>query len=156
MTFDRFYSIIMPHKAASFNTVKRSKKTMICIVIFSTLYNIPHMFLTFTVGNSCIPFGKGMVSTQGQFYYWLSLIVNFVFPFISLLIMNSVIIHTLRTRSLIVVKDQGQGRSEGQSSKLKNSEKQIYITLLLVTFGFLILSTPSYVFYFYRIVYDYK
>ena len=156
MTFDRFYSIIMPHKAASFNTVNRSKKTMICIVIFSTFYNIPHMFLTFTVGSSCIPFGKGMVSTQGQFYYWLSLIVNFIFPFISLLIMNSVIIHTLRTRSLIVLKDQGQGRSEGQSSKLKNSEKQIYITLLLVTFGFLILSTPSYVFYFYRIVYDYK
>ena len=84
----------------------------------------------------------------------LSLIVNFVFPFISLLIMNSVIIHTLRTRSLIVF--NGQGQNEGQSSKLKNSEKQIYITLLSVTFGFLILSTPSYVFYFYRIVYNYK
>ena len=156
MTFDRFYSIIMPHKAASFNTVKRSKKTIICIIIFSNLYNIPHMFITSTVSRSCIPFGKGMVSTQGQFYYWLSLIVNFVFPFVSLLTMNSVIIQTLRTRSLIVFKDQGQGQNEGQSSKLKNSEKQIYITLLLVTFGFLILSTPSYVFYFYRIVYNYK
>ena len=112
------------------------------------------MFITSTASRSCIPFGKGMVSTQGQFYYWLSLIVNFVFPFISLLTMNSVIIHTLRTRSLIVF--NGQGQNEGQSSKLKNSEKQIYITLLLVTFGFLILSTPSYVFYFYRIVYNYK
>ena len=42
MTFDRFYSIIMPHKAASFNTVKRAKMTILCIVLFSIVYNIPH------------------------------------------------------------------------------------------------------------------
>ena len=43
MTFDRFYSIIMPHKAASFNTVKRAKFTVMCIILFSILYHIPHM-----------------------------------------------------------------------------------------------------------------
>ena len=38
MTFERFYSIIRPHKAASFNTVKKAKITIMCIVVISTLY----------------------------------------------------------------------------------------------------------------------
>ena len=46
MTFDHFYSIIRPHKATSFNTVKRAKITIVCIVIFSVLYNIPHLYTT--------------------------------------------------------------------------------------------------------------
>ena len=41
MTFERFYSIIRPHKAASFNTVKRAKIIIICIVAFSALYSLP-------------------------------------------------------------------------------------------------------------------
>ena len=40
--------------------------------------------------------------------------------------------------------DEGQGQNQGHSSKMKSSEKQIIIMLLLVTFGFLILMTPSY------------
>ena len=46
MTFERFYSIIRPHKAASFNTVKRAKIIIICIVIFSSFLNIPDLFYT--------------------------------------------------------------------------------------------------------------
>ena len=41
----------------------------------------------------------------------------------------------------------GQGQSEGES--MKNTERQITIMLLLVTFGFLILSTPGYIMVFY-------
>ena len=45
---------------------------------------------------------------------------------------------------------QGQGQNKGQSSKMTTSEKQIITMLLLVTFGFLILMTPSYgVFYYF-------
>ena len=43
-----------------------------------------------------------------------------------------------------ITQSESQGRNEGQSSKLKNSEKQIFILLLLVTFAFLILTTPGY------------
>ena len=35
---------------------------------------------------------------------------------------------------------------------MKKSEKQIYITLLLVTFGFLILTTPAYIFLLYSLL----
>ena len=50
---------------------------------------------------------------------------------------------------------EGQGQSDNQTSKMKTSEMQIYIILLLVTFGFLILATPAYVFFFYVMYVDY-
>ena len=147
MTFDRFYSIIRPHKAASFNTIKRAKITIICISIFSLVFNIPHWFTTFNIGWLCLPFANEMVMAKSysQFYYWASFVVQFVFPFVFLLLMNSVIIHTLRNRNKNVKIEEGQG--QGQGTRMKNSEKQVFAILLLVTFGFLILSTPMYVFF---------
>ena len=41
--------------------------------------------------------------------------------------------------------NQVKGQSGGTNTKMKSSEAQIYITLLIVTFGFLILTTPPYV-----------
>ena len=145
MTFERFYSIIMPHKAASFNTVKRAKITIAIIVVSCILFNIPHMFTSTNVGKECVPSGRGMEKVFAQLHYYTSFFINFALPFVSLLIMNSVIIHTLRKRSLgNIGRSKGQGQSEGQTPKLKSSEKQIYILLLLVTFAFLILTTPGY------------
>ena len=34
--------------------------------------------------------------------------------------------------------------NEGQTSNMRNSEKQVFVILLLVTFAFLILTTPGY------------
>ena len=106
MTFDHFYSIIRPHKATSFNTVKRAKITIVCIVIFSVLYNIPHLYTTAQNGKSCIPFGNAMTSVPGQFYVWFSFVFKFGILFVLLLTMNSFIIHTLHIRSKFM-------RSEG-------------------------------------------
>ena len=83
----------------------------------------------------------------GQVYYWFGFILSYSLPFISLLVMNTVIIHTLRTRSKNIIRrsgGQGQPEGEGQSKDqpMKSSERQITITLLLVTFVFLILVTP--------------
>ena len=168
MTFERVYGILRPHKAASFNTVKRAKITIICVVIFSILYNSPHIFLSSSVGRQCIPYGQAMKVVYGQFYYWLSFILQFALPFVLLLSMNCVIIHTLRTRVKFnvtisdpkthcerKVQGQSQGHDKCQTSKMQNAERQIYIMLLLVTFGFLILLTPAYAFYLYQMFYDY-
>ena len=55
--------------------------------------------------------------------------------------MNSIIIYTLRKRSKLNISESGiQGQSEGQTLKIKHSEKQIFTMLLLVTFTYLILS----------------
>ena len=150
MTFDRVYSIIRPHKAASFNTVKRAKITIVSIIIFSSLFNVPYLFIIKNNGPECI---ADLVKFEKKLFFWVSYVVQFVIPFISLLSMNSVIIHTLRTRSLLKISNkeakvqgQSQGQNKGQISKDKSSETQIFLTLLLVAFSFFILITPLYAF----------
>ena len=63
--------------------------------------------------------------------------------------MNCFIIHTIRQRPRIKIQGQIQGQREGLGSKIKSSEMQIFIILLLVTFGFLFLTTPAYVLFVY-------
>ena len=140
MTFERFYSIIRPHKAASFNTIKRAKISIICIVIISVLYNLPHLFITGHENWQCLPYATALDKTYGQMYYWLSFVIHYAFPFVLLLMMNSVIIHKIRNRTFSMMNDG----NENQTSKIKNSEKQTFAILLLVTFAFLILTTPGY------------
>ena len=148
MTFDRFYGIIKPHRAASFNTVKRAKITSFCIIVLCLLFCVPHVFLFTPKGYLCIPYSKHMEPLRGEFYYWLSFVVNYSFPFVALLIMNSFIIHTIRTRKKFTSKDQNDQRSKG-------SERQIFIILLLVTFSFLLLTTPAYMFFLFSMVIDF-
>ena len=72
--------------------------------------------------------------------------------------MNGVIIYTIQRRSnlkVIRTVSQGQGHGEGQHSKMKGTERQIYVTLLSVTFGFLILTTPTFSVMLYTIVVDF-
>ena len=143
MTFERFYSIIQPHKAASFNTVKRARITIVCIYVTWYSYGIPFLFICGTNEIFCVPNRFASDNILGEIYHWLTEILTFVFPFISLLTVNSVIIHTLRKRSeQNLSSSTGQGQSEGQNLKIKNSEKQIVTTLLLVTFVFLTLNIP--------------
>ena len=65
------------------------------------------------------------------------------FAFLSLLTMNSVIIHTLRKRSkLNYLGSANHDETAGQHLRNKNPEKQIVTMLLLVTFVFLTLNLP--------------
>ena len=149
MTFDRFYSIISPHKAASFNTVKRAKITIVCIIIFSFIYNIPHLFISDYENWECLPYGKAMEKPYGQVYYFFSFVVNYALPFVMLLIMNSVIIHKIRKRHVLKKANDHQksvldnNKLPVQKIKVKSAESQMFALLLLVTFGFLILTTSA-------------
>ena len=147
MTFERFYSIIRPHKAASFNTVKKAKITIALIVILSILFNIPHLYITTNNGKSCVPFGRSMQTLYGQIYYWFSVIFNFIIPLVLLLSMNSVIIDTLHKRSMsmvVISGNKGQGQNKDHTPRLKNSERQMFVILLFVNFSFLIFTIPPY------------
>ena len=149
MTFDRFYSIIRPHKATSVNTMKRAKITVKCIILFSILFHIPDLFIDSVFGNQCVTFYGVMGTMYGQLYYWITYVMSYVLPFILLLIINGVIIHYLRHRLkwTKTLKGQGQSENQGQRDHLeikdKLSENHVYITLLLVSFTFLILTTPA-------------
>ena len=152
MTFERFYSIIRPHKAVSFNRLKRAKITIAFTYTFSFSYNIPYLFIADNDGRICIQnrFASVNINIYGELYYWLSEVISFVLPFVSLLTMNSVIIHTLRQRSKLKMSEaEDQSPKKGQNSKTKNSDKQILTMLLFVTFGYLVLNIPvkSLIFY---------
>ena len=74
-------------------------------------------------------------------------------PFVLLLTMNSFIIAMIRkSRLFSTTSNQGQG----QTQQTKTFEKQTYVILFLVTFGFLILVTPSYLCILYINLVDYQ
>ena len=75
--------------------------------------------------------------------------------------MNSSIVHTLRTSlqfrtKRYTNKDEELGQSQDQGQKIKSTEKQIYIILLLITFMFLILTTPAYLFFIINLVVNFQ
>ena len=138
--------------------------------LFSFTFSIPHYFFTVALGKNCRPYHRYMGQWYNALYFWLSMIINFVFPFLCLLVFNSCIIYnihhslkgTVRRTSVSnkseVQEDensqtnrtQRQKEQSQRKNKFKSSEKQIFTTLLLVTFSFLILITPSYTFFFYN------
>ena len=69
MTFERFYSIIRPHKAASFNTIKKAWILIISITILSISFNIPHLFISDADGRFCVANRISSVNVFGAFYY---------------------------------------------------------------------------------------
>ena len=161
MTFDRTYSILKPHKAASFNTVQRAKVTIICIATFCFCFAILHLFTTLQEADRCSPIGKVANEIRGQIYSWMTSLLNFFLPFVLLLPMNSVIIFTLKRRTSLLqeVRPEGQGQIEtkgqGQTSKYRQADAQITVTLLLVTFTFLLLMMPSCVILIFVLLFDY-
>ena len=144
MTFERFYSIIRPLNAASFNTVKRARMIIICVFMFGFAYCIPYLFIAGNDGKFCIVNRFASHNVLGEMYHWLTEIFIFPFPFLALLTMNSVIIHTLRKRAKQkLLEISGESQTEDQNLKIKHSENQIFIMLLLITFVFLILNIPT-------------
>ena len=140
LTFERFYSIMRPHKAASFNTVKRAKITIACIVAYGIVSDIPHLFTTELEGRICLSVFN---NTPRRVFDWYGSITAFMIPFVLLLTMNCVIIFILRQRARSgLTRSVGQGQTQGQGKNDKSDEKQIYMMLLLVTFTFLVLTTP--------------
>ena len=49
MTFERFYSIIRPHKAASFNTVMKAKIIIVCVLYCAFHILFPFCLLVATM-----------------------------------------------------------------------------------------------------------
>ena len=73
------------------------------IFIIFILYSLPHFFMTIPNGNICVPYAKGMDHLAGKVYYWLDIFIGFGFPFVALLLINSVSIHTLCERSSLLL-----------------------------------------------------
>ena len=65
MTFERFYNIIQPHRAASSNTIERAKISIVCILLFDLLFKSPYFFITDNNGRYCVVDNAVAVSIPG-------------------------------------------------------------------------------------------
>ena len=131
LTFERVYSIVRPHKAASFNTVKRARIIIICIFVFFFSYALPFLFIGGHNGISCIPNKFASGNVLGETYHWCTEVLVFIFLFLSLLTMNNIIIHKLKKRSKLNIVES---RSE-DDKKVKNLKVNILRTRLLPPFS---------------------
>ena len=123
--------------------LKKARIIIVCIYFISFSFCLPILSVATNDGDFCIVNRYASETVLGEMYHWLTEILTFIFPFVSLLSMNSVIIHTLRKRSLLkLLESADQSQAEDQNSKTNHSEKQIITMLLLVTFAFLILNIP--------------
>ena len=153
MTLERSYSIIRPHKAAAFNTVKRARVVILIIFLSFFTYSVPYLFIGDHNGIACIINKYVSINILGDIFHWLNETLVFVIPFSSLLIMNSIIIYTLKKRSTQSLSESTvQGQTEGQGQKgqkSRSTETQIIKMLLVITFMFLILNIPVRILVFY-------
>ena len=115
-------------------------------------YNIPHIFISKLTGDVCLGYTIGGIITK--LYSWFTFILNAIIPFVLLIYMNYVIVQKVRSsRKMFGGKENvevGQGQSpmdvaSRRQNKMKNTEKQLTIMLLMVTMLFMILMIPTYI-----------
>ena len=77
------------------------------IFLLCFTYSIPFLFIIKNIGGFCVInlFGSGNVLLE--LYHRLTEVLISIFPFVSLLLMNSVIIHTLSKRAKLKLLDSG-------------------------------------------------
>ena len=112
--------------------------------------------MTEIIRKNCISYDND--DTVTKVYSWCSFVINALIPLILLCSMNYVIIKKVRESHKMfgaiksIQKDRGHQQPEGQGhnnakrqNKMKNTENQLTIMLLLVTTLFVILMIPSYI-----------
>ena len=157
MTVDKYIAIKWPHKAAVYSTPRRALKTILITCIFVLIYNIPHWYLAKMVRDVCLTYVSD--ATLTKVYSWATFVLNAAIPFVLLCSMNCVIVKKVRQSHRMfggtesAGQNEVQGQDQGQNNvanskrqnKMKNTENQLIIMLLLVTTLFLILMIPTYI-----------
>ena len=143
MTVDKYIAIRWPHKAAIYSSPKRAKTIIVTILIFVSMYNVPHLFMTAVVKGKC--YGYSTKSILTKVYSWLDFVLNGVIPFTLLIHMNYVIVKTVRNSQKMFTSDVGTMGNETREKTMKSAASQLTTMLLAITTLFLILLFPTYV-----------
>ena len=155
MTIDKYIAIKLPHRAATYSTVRRARMIAVGLYVFAFIYNIPHLFFSRLVHGQCIAYAVDSPLTRA--YSWFSFIFNAIVPFIMLVHMNYVIVKTVRnSRKLFRVNDARTGTikvqgMETRQKSMRSAENQLTIMMILVAILFLILLCPTYIRFIYLI-----
>ncbi|XP_064642638.1 somatostatin receptor type 4-like [Lineus longissimus] len=140
MTFDRFLAVKFPLKIASWNSMRRSRITAACIVMLTLVVAIPFSIRDINtdglVAQSICVFNPAYPSWFSGVWYKVHTVTIFTAPFCTILLLNLLIIGTLRLQSQ-------------NSSKLGKTNKDGHVTvlLILIILIFFVTNVPWTVFY---------
>ena len=153
MTFDKYFAIKWPHRAATYSTPRRAKLILLSIFLCALIYNGPHLLISNLAGEICLSYVVG--GLVAEIFAWTSFLVNGIIPFSLLIHMNYVIVQTVRRSQKMFGSISNIATIESVSvintgtikrqRTMKNAENQLTIMLLLVTTLFLILLLPTYI-----------
>ena len=118
---------------------------LVCVII----YNIPHLFGSGLVGDQCLAYVIGGNITR--MYSWLSIVVNAIIPFSTLIYMNYIIVKTVKgSLNMFGTNAETSQKKNGitlgiatRQKAMKSAENQLTIMLLLVTTLFSDTSHPN-------------
>ena len=175
MTFDRLVAVRWPLKAVTWCSMKRAKVTSAIIILSCYVFRLPYILWTDTVPPAKCAAFQGEQSKIELVYYYVNLLVGCYIPFCFLLACNVTIIITLNRRGKYFEKDRGSdssniatsqqtlenittttARSTGTTmrkpevsttDKQQKSQLSLSIMLLMVSFTFLLFTSPLYIFY---------
>ena len=135
-----------PLRALSICSAKKSRwVSAACFTLF-IVHTLPSYLYSDKVNDIyCVALNtKGLSVTV---YSYVNLAISSLIPFIIILILNVLIISTVRKRFKYFNKDAaGEGNLQSDNTG-KTRESQLVIMLLLVTFSLLILTLPQYIRY---------
>ena len=133
MTLDKLIAIIIPHKAALLCTAKRARITLVVIFVVIVAFFTPVLYFARIKPGMCARY-----ASEGWFvtaYMYVSMIVNPVVPFVSITVMNRVILYKICSCSQ---KNTGLRKS----SMAHKVESQLTTMLVLICTAYLVLTFP--------------
>ena len=133
ITYNRFIAVVLPHRAASMNTVRKSYVIIFTTLILAFLTNIPHFFNYRPVQNAqntwdIVETEYGTSFSAVMYDFWGHCIFLVLVPWIFILILNLLIIRKLYQRRPV--------KTKSKSSK----EHQTTVILLTISSLFSALS----------------
>lgn len=149
MTVDRLIGVRFPLKSLSLCSVSRAQKISLSIPCLCLVYTFPFFLYTDFVGPTCTSLAVKNSFTVA--YSWITIALNSIIPFSSILTMNVLIIVTILRRHDQKL-EEVEDRVSNSQLKRSQQDKQLVVQLLLVSFTLLLLTSPLYIRF---IVYQY-
>jgi hypothetical protein len=144
MSVDRCIAVTRPLHASSICTVRRAKITVCILVLFMMLINMHFVFTHYLSSDNHCTFHERYEFFIGRIWPWIDAAVYSVLPFILLLTINLIIVHSLfQARHSTLNLEIDQSNDNRNQTKLSTSmSRKLTIMLLAVTFFFLLTSFP--------------
>lgn len=156
MTIDRLIAVRFPLRSVTVCTPKRAKLISAISLIIIMVYNIPQLYLGDVFeGRTCQ--SLAVKSPLVEIYSWFLLFTSSFVPFTIILILNTLIIKTLKQRNALfkILQEHSYNHSSvdqkdishvsGPQQHQKYIDTSLIVMLLGVTFTFLTLTSPFYI-----------